>query len=117
MREPEKSNAQTTNVGFPPDDRSSYKKTKKKIKKKKEGIKKKKTVFIPNRWKNTKDQRDGLEQIKSILQREGGYLLDCISDKPAAYGSFLQGNRDNFFDKIEDNKLKNIFKNLIEIIK
>ncbi|CAG8743807.1 7766_t:CDS:2, partial [Cetraspora pellucida] len=30
-----------------------------------------KTILIPNHWQNTKEQREGLEQLKKIVQEEG----------------------------------------------
>jgi cellulose biosynthesis protein BcsQ len=58
----------------------------------------KKAVFIPNRWQNTKEQREGLKQLEQIIAEEKtGRILNSISNRPAVFAKFLNGNKDNFF--------------------
>lgn len=57
-----------------------------------------KVIFVPNRWQKTKEQREGMEQLKEIMKEErNGKLTIPLSNRPALYGSLLNGNKDNFF--------------------
>jgi cellulose biosynthesis protein BcsQ len=61
-----------------------------------------KIAFIPNRWQNTKEQREGINQLKQIIKEEKqGRLLASLSNRPALYGSLLNGGKKNFFAKPE----------------
>ena len=61
-----------------------------------------KIAFIPNRWQNTKEQREGLTQLKQIIKEEKhGQLLTALTNRPALYGSLLNGSKENFFSKPE----------------
>lgn len=57
-----------------------------------------KTIFVPNRYQKTNEQKQGLLQIKKALEEEkAGMLLPAISNRPAIYGSLLNGSNTNFF--------------------
>lgn len=57
-----------------------------------------KTYFLPNRWQNTKEQREGLENIKKLIEKNGnGKVLPPLRNRPALYGTFLNGKQENFF--------------------
>lgn len=59
-----------------------------------------KIYFLPNRWQNTKEQREGLEQLRQIIQEEKrGKLLPHLTNRPALYGALLNGSKENFFNK------------------
>lgn len=61
-----------------------------------------KILFIPNRWQNTKEQREGLNQLQQIIQEEKqGKLTKPLTNRPALYGSLLNGSPENFFTKPE----------------
>lgn len=58
-----------------------------------------KTMFVPNRYQKTNEQKEGLLQVKNALEKEkAGILLPAISNRPAIYGSLLNGNSINFFN-------------------
>lgn len=59
----------------------------------------KKVVFIPNRWQNTLEQRDGLNQIEDLTKNENAGKISehFLSHRPTVYGTVLNGNKDNFF--------------------
>jgi cellulose biosynthesis protein BcsQ len=57
-----------------------------------------KIIFIPNRWQNTKEQREGLAQLKEIIREEEvGKITEPLNNRPALYGSLLNGSKNNFF--------------------
>ena len=61
-----------------------------------------KIIFIPNHWQNTKEQREGLNQLKEIITEEKhGKITLPLTNRPALYGSLLNGSKDNFFTKPE----------------
>lgn len=61
-----------------------------------------KITFIPNRWQNTKEQREGVNQLKQIIKEaKQGRLLTTLTNRPALYGSLLNGSEENFFTKPE----------------
>jgi chromosome partitioning protein len=63
--------------------------------------------FIPNRLSYTTEQRDGLEELQNVIDREGrGELLSGLSNRPAVYPPFLNGNKINFFSDKLDEKVK-----------
>ena len=62
-------------------------------------------VFVPNRWENTKEQRDGIAQLEAVLKEEGrGQLLSRLSNRPAVYPPLLSGSHANFFLRLRDKK-------------
>ncbi|MCP4374205.1 MAG: ParA family protein [Deltaproteobacteria bacterium] len=64
--------------------------------------------FIPNRLSHTKEQKDGLEELQKIINKEGrGELLSGLSNRPAVYPPFLNGSELNFFSENLDEKVKN----------
>lgn len=57
-----------------------------------------KIYFLPNRWQNTKEQREGLEQLKKTVAEVGsGKILPPLGNRPALYAPFLNGSEENFF--------------------
>jgi cellulose biosynthesis protein BcsQ len=52
----------------------------------------KRTLFIPNRFQKTKEQRQGLQQIQELLVKTGhGQLVEPFPHRPALLGDFLNG--------------------------
>ena len=64
----------------------------------------KKIVFVVNRWQNTLDQRDAVNQLKELVEeRKAGIVSPFyLSNRPAAYSSFLEGKSFNFFSQKEE---------------
>lgn len=61
-----------------------------------------KIIFIPNHWQNTREQREGLKQLKEIIAEEKqGQITSPLANRPALYGSLLNGSQKNFFTKPE----------------
>ena len=59
-----------------------------------------KIIFIPNHWQNTKEQREGLVQIKEVIAEEKqGQITNPLTNRPALYGTLLNGSKVNFFAK------------------
>src|SRR5439155_23294476 len=59
-----------------------------------------KITFIPNHWQNTKEQREGLIQIKEVIAEEKqGQITNPLTNRPALYGTLLNGNKTNFFTR------------------
>lgn len=78
----------------------------------------KKVMFIPNRYQKTNEQKDGLLQVKKVLDTENaGTLLPFLSNRPAIYGSLLNGSNINFFRQYSDEifltETKNLMNSLI----
>jgi hypothetical protein len=76
-------------------------------------------VFVPNRLTNTKEQRDGLEELRKILKETGrGRLVPGLSNRPAVYPPMLNGRKENFFKLLMDEKVKEevqaMFKSLVK---
>ncbi len=66
-----------------------------------------KVKFIPNRLSYTKEQKDGLEELQKIINKEGrGELLSGLSNRPAVYPPFLNGSKINFFNDNLDERVK-----------
>lgn len=64
-------------------------------------------VFVPNRLANTKEQRDGLQELRQVLKKEGcGRLAPGLSNRPAVYPPLLNGRKDNFFTLPLEEKVK-----------
>jgi len=76
----------------------------------------KKVFFLPNRYQKTKEQQEGLNQLKDETGRDkkGGIILPFISSRPALYGSVLNGSKENFFTKPESEQVKKIFQELFK---
>jgi chromosome partitioning protein len=67
----------------------------------------KRVVFVPNRLTPTKEQRDGLQEVRNILKEEGrGRLAPGLSNRPAVYPPLLNGRKENFFSLLLDEKVK-----------
>jgi cellulose biosynthesis protein BcsQ len=67
-------------------------------------------VFVPNRLTTptlTKEQREGMQQIRDVLQDEGrGRLTPGLSNRPAVYPPLLNGRKENFFSLSQDAKVR-----------
>jgi len=64
-------------------------------------------AFVPNRLANTKEQRDGLQELRKVLKEEGrGRLAPGLSNRPAVYPPLLNGRHENFFSLPLDEKVK-----------
>lgn len=67
----------------------------------------KKVVFIPNRWQNTIEQREGAKQLQNMVQLlKQGQILVPLSNRAAVYGVVLNGSKDNFFQSLPKDKTK-----------
>jgi cellulose biosynthesis protein BcsQ len=67
-------------------------------------------VFVPNRLTTptlTREQREGLQQLRDVLKDEGrGRLAPGLSNRPAVYPPLLNGRRENFFSLLQDERVK-----------
>lgn len=64
-------------------------------------------IFVPNRLTQTKEQREGLQQVSDMLKEEGrGCLAPGLSNRPAVYPPLLNGRKENFFRLPLDEKVK-----------
>ena len=67
-------------------------------------------VFVPNRLTTptlTREQRDGLQQLRDVLKDEGrGRLAPGLSNRPAVYPPLLNGRRENFFSLLQDERVR-----------
>jgi chromosome partitioning protein len=64
-------------------------------------------VFVPNRLTNTKEQRDGLQELRQVVKEAGrGRLAPGLSNRPAVYPPLLNGRKENFFSLPLDEKVK-----------
>ena len=64
-------------------------------------------VFVPNRLTNTKEQRDGLQELRQVVKEAGrGRLAPGLSNRPAVYPPLLNGRKGNFFNMSLDEKVK-----------
>jgi len=77
---------------------------------------KEKVFFLPNRYQKTKEQQEGLEQLKDETGRDNkaGVVLSPLSQRPALYSSILNGSKDNFFTKKESEQVKRVFQELFK---
>ncbi len=73
-----------------------------------------KVFFLPNRYQKTKEQQEGLEQLKDETGRDKrtGIILPPLSHRPALYGSVLNGSKENFFQRSEAITAQEIFQQL-----
>lgn len=77
----------------------------------------KKVMFIPNRYQKTNEQKDGLLQVKKVLDTENaGTLLPFLSNRPAIYGSLLNGSNINFFRQYSEEIFLAETKNLMNYL-
>lgn len=79
-------------------------------------------LFIPNMLSNTKEQRTGVEELKSVIQEEGrGQVLPGLNERKAVYPPLLNGGQENFFAaKLDKNTLsetKALFCAITKILK
>jgi cellulose biosynthesis protein BcsQ len=74
-----------------------------------------KITFVPNHWQNTKEQREGLNGLKEIIAEEKhGQITNPLTNRPALYGSLLNGNKVNFFSKKDlPSEVKELFKQIL----
>jgi cellulose biosynthesis protein BcsQ len=76
-----------------------------------------KIVFVPNQYQKTNEQKEGISKIEIAINDVGnGFLLPCISNRPAIYGPILQGSNTNFFVKHTDENVVNEIENLMNYI-
>jgi len=58
----------------------------------------KKVMLVPNRYQKTNEQKEGILLVQNALNAEkAGILLPALSNRPAVYGTLLNGNKTNFF--------------------
>ena len=63
----------------------------------------KRVIFIPNRLAHTKEQREGLVQLKTVLREQGrGKLAPGLTNRPAVYPPLFNGRKENFFIKLDE---------------
>ena len=74
-----------------------------------------KIIFIPNRWQNTKEQRQGLIELKEVIQEEKhGQITHPLTNRPALYGVLLNGSKNNFFARKDlPTEIKELFKEIL----
>jgi cellulose biosynthesis protein BcsQ len=74
-----------------------------------------KIIFIPNHWQNTKEQRQGLTELKEVIAEEKhGWITPPLFNRPALYGTLLNGSKDNFFTrKGLPSEIKELFKEIL----
>jgi len=74
----------------------------------------KKIIFLPNRWQNTREQREGTKQLQQIVNSEkAGTILSPLSNRPALYGELLNGSKENFFNKSNSEEAKKVVQNCL----
>src|SRR5437868_476909 len=62
-----------------------------------------KTIFLPNRWQNSLEQREGAKQLQKLIQTyQQGQVLTPLNNRVAVYGLVLNGSRINFFQQVPD---------------
>lgn len=77
-----------------------------------------KTVFLPNRWQKTKEQREGAKQLQWIINQEkSGKILPPLSNRPALYGELLNGSKENFFNKPNSEEALKIVRVVLSLLK
>jgi hypothetical protein len=74
-----------------------------------------KITFIPNHWQNTKEQREGLKELQEIIKEEKqGRITNPLTNRPALYGTLLNGSKNNFFTrKGLPAEIKELFKEIL----
>lgn len=77
-----------------------------------------KTVFLPNRWQKTKEQREGIKQLQWFINQEkNGTILPPLNNRPALYGEILNGNKENFFNKSNSEEALKIVRIVLNLLK
>lgn len=78
-----------------------------------------KTVFLPNRWQNTIEQREGAKQLQNLVQiLKQGQILQPLTNRAAVYGLVLNGSPANFFrqtDKTKTQEAQTIMNQILKI--
>ncbi|RHZ35891.1 ParA family protein [endosymbiont GvMRE of Glomus versiforme] len=74
-----------------------------------------KVYFLPNRYQKTKEQREGLNQLNETRRdMKAGTVLSPLSQRPALYGSLLNGSPANFFSQKESPQAQEVFQQLFK---
>lgn len=78
-----------------------------------------KVMFVPNRYQKTNEQREGLLEVQKALDTEkAGLLTSYLSNRPAIYGTILNGSPINFFvqykDKVVISEITNLMNSIIK---
>src|SRR2546429_559363 len=68
-----------------------------------------------NHWQNTKEQRQGLAELKEVMAEEKqGNITNPLTNRPALYGTLLNGSKNNFFArKGLPSEIKQLFKEIL----
>ncbi|MGH2413793.1 MAG: ParA family protein [Brasilonema sp.] len=79
----------------------------------------KRVFFIPNMLSPTKEQRAGVEELRSVVSGEGrGSVLPGLTERKAVYPPLLNGSKDNFFDsRLDKNTRAETSKLFTEVMK
>lgn len=74
-----------------------------------------KIIFIPNHWQNTKEQRQGLEHLKEVMEEEKqGKITKPLTNRPALYGILLNGSKVSFFARKDlPSEVKELFQEIL----
>ena len=73
--------------------------------------------FIPNMLSNTKEQRQGVKELETLIEEEGrGKILSGLIERKAVYPILLNGNEINFFETKLDQKTRQETSDLFEAI-
>jgi cellulose biosynthesis protein BcsQ len=74
-------------------------------------------MFIPNRLAHTKEQREGLSQIQSVLADQGkGKIAPGLSNRPAVYPPIFNGRKENIFQSNLDPSAETELRQLFDVI-
>ncbi len=58
----------------------------------------KRVIFIPNRLLSTKEQQEGIEQMRMAIKKaKAGELILGLYNRPAVYPTVTSGRKENFF--------------------
>lgn len=73
--------------------------------------------FIPNMLSNTKEQRQGVNELQTLIEEEGkGEILSGLVERKAVYPILLNGNEVNFFETKLDIKTRQETTELFEAV-
>nr|WP_012477939.1 ParA family protein [Rickettsia monacensis]ABQ85886.1 ParA-like protein [Rickettsia monacensis] len=76
-----------------------------------------KVMFVPNRYQKTNEHKEGVAHVQKAVQSENaGILLSHLSNRPAIYGTILNGSSFNFFTQYKTHNVINEVKNLMDSI-
>lgn len=71
--------------------------------------------FLPNRYQKTKEQQEGLQQLNETRRdMKAGVVLPPLSQRPALYGSVLNGSKENFFNQKDSQQAQETFQQLFK---